>query len=617
MIGKRKSKSGREGVALIYAVFGSFVAASMVAVMFTMAGVTSKRSEGRRSNIQAQYLAEGAIECIKLQMKHAKANWTLVAQMETWAAQTEAAEEEQDESLLPAVDVAGETVHFEVKQIAAAENVADPSGIETEVTPYEVEAVAAVDGNRARAGKVFYLEASPIFTYAVFYTTDLEILPGPNMALGGRVHSNGDMYLGCGNTLTMDTNYVHAAGKMYRRRKNNTSSSGTVTIRKWVANPFDALEPSEYVVMNSRSQMGAVPNSSGYDSDFIAGWDDNRDGDFDDEFDWMPFIAGSLEFWKQPDGYAGGTGNTVLTGEHGVQAAATPEIGSIKMYDEVEGGGYAFNETLGVYEYVGEGAGTHEKGYYHSNAGLAIIVDDDGLDWNAYDASGALIPKFDLNGAVRVNSLYDARQASPSADHTPLVTIDAGLLMASPCWPENGLLYAAHYDMGTGTDAKGVQLTNGSELASALTVVSEGSAYIHGDYNTVDKKGAAVIADAVNLLSNSWDGSKRQGTLPCASDTTYNCAIVTGNYATVGSTYNGGLENLPRFHEKWTSKKCIINGSFVNAWESQFATGLWVYGSDRYKAPRRHWYYDQIFNDPANLPPYYPQVVETRDVVSW
>ena len=43
-----------------------------------------------------------------------------------------------------------------------------------------------------------------LFQFAVFYTNDLEILPGPDMTLGGRVHCNGDIYLGCGGTLTVD-----------------------------------------------------------------------------------------------------------------------------------------------------------------------------------------------------------------------------------------------------------------------------------------------------------------------------------------------------------------------------------------------------------------------------
>jgi hypothetical protein len=44
----------------------------------------------------------------------------------------------------------------------------------------------------------------PLFQFAVFYESDLEIYPGPNMTLGGRVHSNRDMYLGTHATLSIN-----------------------------------------------------------------------------------------------------------------------------------------------------------------------------------------------------------------------------------------------------------------------------------------------------------------------------------------------------------------------------------------------------------------------------
>jgi hypothetical protein len=58
----------------------------------------------------------------------------------------------------------------------------------------------------------------PLFQFAVFYQSDLEIYPGPDMTLGGRVHSNRDMYLGTHATLTVDS-YTTAAGNIYYGRK--------------------------------------------------------------------------------------------------------------------------------------------------------------------------------------------------------------------------------------------------------------------------------------------------------------------------------------------------------------------------------------------------------------
>ena len=60
------------------------------------------------------------------------------------------------------------------------------------------------------------------------------------------------------------------------------------------------------------------------------------------------------------------------------------------------------------------------------------------------------------------------------AEDVPVVQIDVAALAATGYAPENGLIYAAHEDTGTGTEAKGVVLTNGAELLSALTVASGG-----------------------------------------------------------------------------------------------------------------------------------------------
>ena len=76
------------------------------------------------------------------------------------------------------------------------------------------------------------------------------------------------------------------------------------------------------------------------------------------------------------------------------------------------------------------------------------------------------------------------------------------------------------------------------------------------------------MADAVNLLSNAWTGNKQPGTLPEATETTFNTAVVTGIHESSVGSYNGGFENLPRFHENWSGIECHINGAFVNTWTS-------------------------------------------------
>ena len=250
---------------------------------------------------------------------------------------------------------------------------------------------------------------------------------------------------------------------------------------------------------------------------------------------------------------------------------------------------------------------------------LSIIANAANTSWTAYDANDINVTAFIPVGTVTLSTIYDARQAggtSGVATKVKTLKIDMAKLATSAKWPANGLFYAGCNGKGTGVNAKGVQLYNAAALPSKLTAVSDGAMYVQGNYNLTNKKGCAVIADAVNLLSNGWTGTKAKGTaVPVATATTFNTAIVTGNTNTVGSSYSGGFENLPRFHENWAGVNCTLKGSFVNFWPSQYATGAW--GSATYSPPNRLWGYDPIFNTVANLPPFTPMTVTAVDVVCW
>ena len=593
--------SRRRGAALIYTLFVSLAAASMASLLVSVSHSADRSAQTGRFSVEARYLAEGAVEAGERAVSTALANWLPVPAGGT-------------------VTIDGQPVDFTVTPTGFNSIDIDPAGIQTILTGFQIASTAAVENRSAVVNRLITSRATPLFQFAVFYNSDLEINPGPNMTLGGRVHSNADMMLNCGNTLTLNTNYVRAAGEILRRRKDNPSlSEGTVRVRQWVENPYDPSEPLSYVKMNSASQMAAlgIPSISGYDSDFDTAWDADGDGFIGSPPDeWLPWAAGALDYWSEPDGYPY-SGNTVQDSAHGVSPSAVPAVGSIQMFEPASGGSHYFDTSSGTYQPALLGQGTHNPGYYHGEADLVILTLDDGTlqaESNGVDVTSALVS----SGALTVGTLYDARQAQGGPGEIAVTNIDLALLAGSGAWPQNGLIYAAHYGAGTGVDAKGVRLLNGSDLAGPLTVATENSIYVQGDFNTVEKQGAAVIGDAVNLLSNAWDDSKTAGgALPVATPTTYNMAIVSGNTETVGSAYSGGFENLPRFHEKWDKVDCHITGSFVNTWTSQYANAPWVYGGQYYTAPRRNWAYDTSFNLVANLPPFTPMAVTTEDVAIW
>ena len=254
------------------------------------------------------------------------------------------------------------------------------------------------------------------------------------------------------------------------------------------------------------------------------------------------------------------------------------------------------------------------NGYYADNAGLKIIKNSGGT-WEI-TSNGSPIAMTDLPAdTITESTFYDNREGK----NVTTTDIDMAKLNSSGYFPGNGLLYVTRQD-ATAAQPNGVRLKQGSTLANKLTVVSNNPVYIQGNYNNVDKKGAAVICDAVNILSNNWSDTNSALGLSSrvASATTVNTAFIAGNVPTPegGGTYSGGLENYPRLHENWTGRTLTIRGSFVELWPSSIAMGTWLYGGNRYTAPTRNWDYDTDFNDSSNLPPFTPFAVEI-DTIAW
>ena len=170
--------------------------------------------------------------------------------------------------------------------------------------------------------------------------------------------------------------------------------------------------------------------------------------------------------------------------------------------------------------------------------------------------------------------------------------------------PTNGVLYCSDET----TDYPALRLLNGDELDAGLSIASENPVYTVGDYNSVDKKPASILADAVTYLSEAWDDSKSTASKydRPASDTKVNVSYLTGNVETTSTDYNGGFENLPRFLENWSGQTLTWTGSAVNLWNSRQANGTW--SGSYYSPPNRDWSYDTDLDDPHKLPPESPVI---------
>jgi len=194
-----------------------------------------------------------------------------------------------------------------------------------------------------------------------------------------------------------------------------------------------------------------------------------------------------------------------------------------------------------------------------------------------------------------------------------------------------------------------LKLVNGSlgnlpekaDGTGGFTVGSENPVYVQGNYNANDvgygagNANAAVIADAVTLLSNNWyDGADSVSTRGSmlyptnvgqrdGKDTWYRMAIAAGKninfpqpgFAGVAADYgtDGGVHNFLRYIESW-SGTLNYNGSLVSLFYSQYATGIFKCCTVVYSPPNRAYQFDVQFLVPANLPPATPLFRDVENV---
>ncbi|TVL98920.1 MAG: hypothetical protein CV087_19940 [Candidatus Brocadia sp. WS118] len=457
---------------------------------------------------------------------------------------------------------------FSVSKVGVASTKEITTGSFTDLTAviqkYEIVSEAKRDGNNSSAAKVVQSVEDnliPLFQFGIFYQDDLEIVPGQNMIFsGGRIHSNSNIYLGSDGTnksLSIDSK-ITSAGNIYNHRKDTgTVTSGTVQIKDGAGN-YQAMKISGIILDSDNS-------------------------------DW---VTESINRWN----------GKVKSTDHGIIELDLPlpqgdeSIEVIKKGDTIDPEDSTEPEEL-------------LNARYYWKAGLRII---DGI---FYDRSGDIIDI--TNGGtvttpLSTHTIYDAREGNNITIRTiNLLALGTNTVAINALNdPPAGILYISE----SGSN-KAVRLTDGSSLPTGgLTVASENPVYIQGNYN-LDNKPASVAGDAVTILSNAWNDANSNNTLNnrVASDTTVKTVIMAGHVATNGTQYSGGVENFPRFLEKWSGKTFTYSGSLISIWQSEKATGTWKYGSPVYEAPTRVWSYGIDFN---NLPPGTP-IVRMVQRVGW
>ncbi len=131
---------------------------------------------------------------------------------------------------------------------------------------------------------------------------------------------------------------------------------------------------------------------------------------------------------------------------------------------------------------------------------------------------------------------------------------------------------------------------------------------------------AAIIGDAVTVLSNNWDDAKgfvypNNLAQRVATDTQVRFAMIAGDPITgrsenigLDGKQNGGLINFKRYLERWSAKRLNYSGSLINLYNAHNSNGRHKPNKATYNPPDRDWTFEESFKDPYRLPPGTPFV---------
>ena len=432
----------------------------------------------------------------------------------------------------------------------------------------------------AKVRRIFEKQQISPWNYAIFYVDPLEIHPGETFNVTGEIHTNATLY-----TAHDDLHFMEKVTFGIDWAKNFMPGDPRRGVETPTMPSFPANLPPAHDVAH------------------------------------QPFGLDALRIFNNTDGNPNNDSYRELL-EKAIAGSPDPLAGK-RYYDQA-------CIVIGI---AANNAVTITK---HDTSGNYTVVTSGYL----YDAVNPAISKMTSD----TQYIQDKREASKMR----LTSLDVGILRTNlPAaqahesnWTWNGVVYIADSSPApspaptTPTSAykPGIRLKNGKVIMTGgLTVASPNPIYIQGDYNTGSgtvpsnatsnndptkpevqspryyRQPCAVLADAVTLLSNSWNDTNASGASALsglnqrvASNTTVNTAIVSGIVPTTTGFYSGGAENFPRFLEDWGGKKMTYYGSMVELFNSMQSKGKW--GTlDVYGVPQRQWYFDNNFQ--VSTPP--------------
>jgi hypothetical protein len=474
---------------------------------------------------------------------------------------------------------------------------------------------------------------APIFQFAVFYNLDLDASPGQPMTIRGKVFSNGNIYLYPYASMTFNE-LVMSAKTIYTNLEDPKGDQQTTS--GYVAPTFKASWISNYspLVM----PIGSNSNPA-YAESIInlpgAGIDQNSSNALN-----YPYFTADLIISNAPTGTNLITGTTAFSGTcpNLIVNSTNVFIFCTNIFVWWQNG---FNTSPRLTLLTNDVVITNpviQGAIYKSNfvyAGYSFATNVNFYDFRENDQVYALqidMAKFSawLTNKYTTNSgaIWDTNNVNVKNHHISSIYVYNNITPAS----------------GSPGRMPGVRLVNGAQLPylgspDGLTVVTPQPLYVLGNYNiqtndsgansfgtnnTAYTVPAALMADAITILSSNWNDTqtayKRGGSLTSRTPaaTTINAACLEGivESTTVGSQqyYSGGLENFLRLEENWsTSIPLTYNGSIVVMFPSIYATNFWQVPGAYYNPPSRNWSFDLLYTNSARLPPLTPLLLNNTN----
>jgi len=624
---KRKLFQNQDGVALVVYIFVMMAMAALAMAALQMTNLDLQTSESHQKGKKAFYSAEVGLDL---------AVASIVKEFENLIPYTQSADYSNADAngFITVANYRDHSIRYKVtnplEKFLYQSSVGN-SFIYHYAHTYDIEATAKSlnDTSKETIKERIRILETPLVQYFVFFGqtgggADLELFPGPLMNMWGRIHSNGNIYIGSsgdgrGGFSTINLrNYddqgnqsphlMSASGKISTRFKHSGRTfDNTVFIKtSGTGTDFSPAQPLS-PVMDKANEAEEEARFNGYVL-----------------VNEPQFVTPSRDLIKRGGFYEKRSINPEKNTIDGITIIGTGGLGPGNI--EITVSRPTLTDVTNLIK-----AGRTASGKFISGLPSPIIRETKNAFGDCREQDRQVdTTDIDLNALQRWYEAYLS---------------DLGLNLGG----DGIMIYASRSPDSNFSNQSGnlqsIRLVGNDryrsvpQLLDETTFATDNPLYTQGDFNSVSTKGVALISDAFNILSNDFinhypglnqippNGGKLCGISQFqlfyffrGTETTVNASIFTGNVHQRTSD-GDGVHVYPRFHEFWWDPRLRkpsnlnILGSFVNLWTSVQAKSEWCpAGGDCYSAPTRNWGWDVRFQDPDFWPPFIPSVFSVERV---